>query len=118
MPELYLGNKAFHVASDFILKVYDATREFPKEETFGLTLRLRRAAIDVAASVASGISKERRGAFLSALHTSQSRLDDVSAYLGRSEELGYLSEESNHALMAECARIGMCLNALVESMTG
>lgn len=117
MPEPYIGNKAIHMASDFILKVYDATGEFPKEETFGLTLRLRRAAIDVAASVASG-SKKRRSAFLSALHTSQSRLDDVSAYLGRSEELGYLSEESNHALLAECARIGMCLNALVESMTG
>ncbi len=118
MPELYLGNKAFHVASDFILKIYDATRRFPKEETFGLTLRLRRAAIDVAASVASGISKGKRGAFLSALHTSQSRLDDVSEYLGRSEVLGYLSEESVHALLAECARIGMCLNALIERMTG
>ena len=114
----FYDKKAFHLASELIPRIYDATNGFPKEESFGLTLRLRRAAIDVAAGISEGVSKGARMAAFTSLNFSQSRLDDVRACIVNSEELGYLSEEAIQPLLTDCARIGTCLKSLIESMFG
>ncbi len=43
--------QTFQDASDLIIEVYDATRRFPEKEKFFLTLKLRLAAISVAARI-------------------------------------------------------------------
>ena len=48
--ELIVWQKAHKLT----LEVYSATKSFPKEETYGITSQLRRAALSVAANIAEG----------------------------------------------------------------
>jgi hypothetical protein len=47
-------------AHAFALSVYRATRSFPKEELYGLTGQLRRAAVSVPANIAEGFKRRGR----------------------------------------------------------
>ena len=46
--------KAWQKADDFAVEIYDKTGDFPREERYGLTAQMRRAAISVCANIAEG----------------------------------------------------------------
>lgn len=54
MGGTYQDLKAWQVAMDLVIDVYRNTAEFPREERFGLTSQLRRAAVSVASNIAEG----------------------------------------------------------------
>lgn len=50
----YKKIKAFQLANDLVLRVYEQTKSFPKEEVFGMTSQLRRACVSVATNIVEG----------------------------------------------------------------
>ena len=50
----YRDLKAWQRAMDTVQDIYRLTREFPREETYGLTIQLRRAAVSIASNIADG----------------------------------------------------------------
>lgn len=48
---------AWHKAKDLVKFIYQATKTFPREEQFGLTNQLRRAAVSVASNLAEGSTR-------------------------------------------------------------
>src|SRR5580704_883837 len=57
--------------------VYTATKSFPKEEIYGLTSQMRRAAVSVASNIAEGHSRQTRGEFLQFLGMSRGSLAEL-----------------------------------------
>jgi len=75
------------------LKVYRATRGFPKDELYGLTSQARRAAFSAAANIVEGSAKRGSMEFRRFLDVSLGSLTELGYTLQVSKELGFLTEE-------------------------
>jgi four helix bundle protein len=90
-------------AHAFVLGVYRASRSFPREETYGLTAQLRRAAISVPANIAEGFKRRVRPDKARHMNIAQGSLEEARYYLRLAEDLGYGVEE---ALRADALEVG------------
>lgn len=61
--------------------IYQLTRSFPKEELYGLTSQLRRAAVSIAANIAEGTGRQYKKDTLQFLHISRGSLYEVETLL-------------------------------------
>jgi four helix bundle protein len=75
-----------------VLRVYKMTRSFPKEELFGLSAQMRRAAVSVPANIAEGFSKRGRADKARFLNTAQASLEELRYYFILARALSYLTE--------------------------
>ena len=69
----YTKIEAWRLADDLTVSVYEHARSFPKEETYGLTTQLRRAAYSVPANVVEGSFAESKKAYLYFLYVARGR---------------------------------------------
>jgi len=86
--------------------VYVATRRMPKEELFGLTSQMRRAAVSVPSNIAEGYALESRKAYLKHLRTARGSLAELSTQWQLTIELELLPAQSEiQALLDETDRV-------------
>ena len=60
MADAYRDLIAWRKATDLALEIYRATQKFPKDELYGLTSQMRRAAVSVASNIAEGKGRDSR----------------------------------------------------------
>ena len=73
--------KARQHADDLAVTVYIKTRNFPRDELYGLTSQLRRAAVSVAANIAEGSSREHKKEYLNFLYIARGSISEVEYLL-------------------------------------
>ena len=56
--------RAFELADEVTVLIYRATRGFPKEEIYGLTSQMRRAAVSVPSNIVEGCARESQTEYL------------------------------------------------------
>ena len=106
--------KCWQKAFDLSLSIYNATRLFPKDDLFGLTSQLRRAAVSVVSSIA-----ERRGRFsekdlLRFLANARGSFE-LETQVALAERLGYLAKAEAIKLLAEASETGKLINGLIRA---
>lgn len=92
----YTKIEAWMKADDLVIAVYELTRKFPKEELYGLTAQLRRAAYSVPANIAEGSARESKRDYLHFLYIARGSLTEVQYFAHLAYRLGYLSETDYH----------------------
>ncbi len=113
----YKDLSVWQKSMDLVAEIYNLTQLLPKEETFGLTNQMRRAAVSVPSNIAEGhsrFSKKEYKQFISIAHGSTAELE---TQLLICEKLGYLSPYQIEKAEKDCISIGKMLNKLVESLT-
>ena len=89
---------AWQKAHAFTLLVYRLTREFPKDETFGLTSQFRRAAVSIEANIAEGYKKLSKADKLRFLNIAEDSLAECRNYVILARDLEYVNEQQYNSL--------------------
>jgi len=100
-------------AHQFVLSIYRITKDFPKDEIYGLTSQLRRAAVSVPANIAEGFKKATKPDKHRFMNIAQASLEECRYYLILSKDLDYI--ESNE-LMKDLEEISKILSAYAKSL--
>ncbi len=94
MTRQFRNIKAWRHAHEMTLKIYAATRLFPKEEKFGITSQLRRAGASIAANIAEGSSRSSDADYVRFLEIATGSLRESEYFLLLAHDLGYLNLEA------------------------
>jgi four helix bundle protein len=78
-------------AIEFVRKVYGLTSSFPKEEMYGLTNQVRRAAVSIPFNIAEGAARATKREFRQFLYISLGSLSEAETQLIIANKLGMLS---------------------------
>ncbi len=77
-------------AHKFVLNVYKDSKRFPKEEKYGLTSQLRRAAVSIAANIVEGFKKKSKADKVRFMNIAQGSLEECRYYLILIKDLEYM----------------------------
>jgi four helix bundle protein len=102
-------------AMEMVTEVYRISRQFPKDELFGLTSQLRRAAVSVASNIAEGQARLTRGEFRQFLGQAKGSLAELNTQLLIAGNLGYLADPN--PVLDRAAEVARLLNGLLNSLT-
>ena len=95
---------------DLVAEVYRTTAQFPKEEVFGLTSQMRRAAVSIPANVAEGAARQTDKEFIQFLHIALGSASELETELLIAEKLGFCNASS---LSEQIISVKMMLNGLI-----
>ena len=109
---------AWKLADDLAVHVYEATRDFPAFELYGLVNQLRRAAVSVPANIAEGASRKNRREFLQFLYIAKSSLAEVDYCLHLALRLGYLGADLYEKMDAAKEEVARVLRGLMKAVEG
>lgn len=93
MGRSYKDLVAWQKSMDLVTAIYKAAAGFPKDELFGLTSQLRRAAVSIPSNVAEGQGRLSEKEFRHFLGQARGSLMEVETQLQIAANLGYLTEE-------------------------
>lgn len=104
------------VSMDLVAEVYRATRSWPKEELYGLTSQIRRAAVSIPSNVAEGQGRNSTQEFLRFLGISYGSLMEVQTQLLIAERLGFLDGTQAKEVVQLAERVAKLINGLKRSL--
>jgi four helix bundle protein len=112
----YRALKAWQDAVELVMDVYSCTRNFPKEETYGLANQLRRAAVSVASNIAEVKSRHTDKEFLLFLHHARGSVFEVETQLVIAGRLGYITKDETDRMENSAGELARMLNGLIKAI--
>jgi four helix bundle protein len=92
-------------AHQFVLGVYRVSKNFPREEIYGLTSQFRRAAISIPANIAEGFKKRGRADKVRFMNIAQGSLEECRYYLILANDLDYADSPQLFGQLEEVSKL-------------
>jgi four helix bundle protein len=105
-----------NLAEAFVIDIYLTTQSFPREELYGLTAQMRRAAISVAANIFEGCARETIKEYVIFLNVAFSSLRGLRYFLDLSHRLSYVAADKARELEAKYNEAARILSKLISSL--
>ncbi|OGG16397.1 hypothetical protein A3D77_01010 [Candidatus Gottesmanbacteria bacterium RIFCSPHIGHO2_02_FULL_39_11] len=109
---------AWKKAHQLVIDIYTLTKKFPKEEMFGITNQIRRAAISISSNIAEGFSRRSKSEKRQFYYTSLGSLTETQNLLLVSRDVGYCNNNLFQKLAKqtiEVAKLDRGLISVVEA---
>jgi len=103
-------------AHSLTIDVYKATQPFPKEELFGITSQMRRAASSIGANIAEGAGRKSDGELTRFLHIARGSAAELEYHLLLAYDLNLLSETVQTLLAKQTDEVQRMLTALIQQV--
>jgi four helix bundle protein len=107
--DLLVWQKAMELARD----VYLRTEEFPKSETFGLRMQMRRSAVSVASNIAEGHGRLTDPQLRNALGMARGSLYELQTQTELASSLGFVDADSTEHLLSVSTQVAKLINGLL-----
>lgn len=95
---------------------YHLTRQFPKDELYGMVSQIRRSAVSIPANIAEGNGRENRGDYIQFLRIAQGSLKELETHLLLAERVGLISAAALAGALSQCGDVGRMLHGLIRSL--
>ncbi len=113
---MYQDLLAWQKAMDLAEAVYRATQAFPKDELYGLTSQLRRAAVSVPSNIAEGQGRGTPSELIHHLRIAQGSLQELETQLLLAERLSYLPKETAEKFVNLTGEVGRLIRGFIKSL--
>ena len=111
----YRDLEAWQLGMEFVVRVYAVTRAFPREEMFGLTSQLRRAAVAIPSNVSEGHQQGTK-AYLHFVVMALGSLAEVETQLEIARRLGMSSNDRLESVVNFAGHVRRVLHGLRRSL--
>jgi len=99
---------------ELVKEIYRVTREFPKEEIYGLVSQMRRAAVSIPSNIAEGAARTGTKEFLQFLSISRGSLSEVETQMLIAKSLGYIKNQEH--VLEQIDKVFGLLGGLINSL--
>ena len=113
----FRGLLVWRQAMDLAKSCYFLSKRFPREELYGLTSQIRRAAISIPANIAEGSGRTTKKDFVNFLRIAQGSLRELETYLLLVTEMSLATPHVINPLLEQVESIGRLLNRLIQALT-
>lgn len=105
--------KIWQKGIEIVKEIYSITKEFPKEEIYGLTSQMRRAAVSIPCNVAEGFKRFHSKEFRQFLHIVLGSAAELETLLIVAKELGFIQPVSLQYVFDDLDHISKMTSALL-----
>lgn len=102
--------------NEYVNKIYDYTKNFPKDEIFGLTSQLRRAALSVILNYIEGYARQSRNMLKNFLNISYGSLKETKYLIYFANNRGYLEDKEYKEVLILAEEIGAMLWGIINKI--
>jgi four helix bundle protein len=101
---------------ELVLKVYGITKNFPKDEMYGLTSQIRRAAVSIPSNIVEGKGRGSNKEYKRFLLIARGSLEETKYQLLLAKDLKYVGEEKYKEVLILAMDVGRLLAGLIKSL--
>jgi four helix bundle protein len=112
----YRDLKVWQEAMNLAELCYRVTKGFPKEETYGMTSQIRRAAVSIPANIAEGYGRKTRGEYIQFLYIAQGSLKELETHLLLVIRVELDSFTTINTVLKQCESVSKLLLFLIRSL--
>jgi four helix bundle protein len=112
----YRKLETWQVAMDCVERCYRVTKDFPRDELYGLTSQLRRAAVSIPSNVAEGYCRRKTKVYAHHVSIALGSHGELETCIEIARRLKYLSDDTHAALEKVVDSVGRLLSALHDSL--
>jgi four helix bundle protein len=116
MLKNYKELKVWQKAYQLCIAMYKITKGFPKDERFGLTSQIRRAAVSVPSNITEGYGRKTTQEYLQSLYIAYGSHCELETQIMLSKDLGYIKTEDFEGLQMGIGEVERMLKALIKSL--
>ena len=105
-------------AHEFVLKLYRSTNSFPREEVYGLTSQIRRAAVSVPSNIAEGCGRQGDPELARFCQIAMGSASEAEYQLLLAHDLGFLESKEYKELDQHLCEVKRMLNGFIKKLRG
>jgi four helix bundle protein len=108
--------KVWQKGHELTLSIYRATKSFPRDEMYGITSQLRRAAASIPANIAEGCVRGSGADFRRFLQVALGSASELEYHILLSHELGYFDKSQHESLSSKATELKRMLTSFIQKL--
>jgi len=101
---------------ELVKRIYIITKDFPKDEIYGLVSQMRRCAVSVASNIAEGKTRQHVNEYIQFLYVALSSCAELETQVVIAKELKYISSVIESEIQSTTNQIGRMIRGLIKNL--